>query len=140
MIQRIQTLFLILVIIAGIVFMFIPAAIVVSDDGIIHTFNGIGDIYTTILESLTVIIALITIMCYKKRILQIRLSAFNLVLQIGMPFLVWVIMDRLSNGSENDWHVQAGLGLPLVQAILTLLSIKYIFRDIIIIRNLDRLR
>ena len=136
MIQRVQTLYLIGVIVAGILFMSIPAASLIIEGEIIklYTYN-VWSIAT--LGAISMLIALITILCYKKHQLQIRMSAFNMVIQAGTAIYLWLYC---SNNIEADWHVGIAMGMPIIQLILTILAIRGITKDMIILRSLDRLR
>lgn len=136
MIQRVQTLYLIGVIVAGILFMSIPAASLIIEGEIIklYTYN-VWSIAT--LGAISMLIALITILCYKKHQLQIRMSAFNMVIQAGTAIYLWFYC---SNNIESDWHVGVAMGMPIIQLILTVLAIRGIIKDMILLRSLDRLR
>lgn len=136
MIQRVQTLYLIGVIVAGILFMSIPAASLIIDGEIIkfYTYNVWS---VAALGAISMLIALITILCYKRHQLQIRLSAFNMVVQIGTAIYLWVYC---SNNIESDWHVGVAMAMPIIQLILTILAFRGITKDMIILRSLDRLR
>ncbi len=94
-----------------------------------------GDSFLTLLlESLTCIIAIITIFSYRKHKLQLRLTGFNIVLEIGMPILVWVVLK------DYTLHIRFGMGLPFIQIILTWLAMRGIFKDFLTLKSLDRLR
>ena len=139
MIQRVQTLYLIGVIVAGILFMSIPAASLIIDGEIIkfYTYN-IWSI--ALLGAISILIALITILCYKKHQLQIRLSAFNMVVQIGTVIYLWLYCSNNIESANSDWHVGVAMCMPIVQLILTILALKGITKDMVILRSLDRLR
>lgn len=129
MIQRIQTLYLIGTVIAGIIFFIVPAAASSAE-----VYTGADLPYAVILESLTVAVALVTVFLYKKQTLQLRFSGFNIVMQLGMPFLVWACM----HGTE--WSIRFGMAMPLIQIILTWLAMRGIFKDFLTLKSLDRLR
>ncbi len=138
MIQRVQTLYLMGVVVAGILFMMLPVASVSLIESItaeIWVPFKCGDSFLTLLlESLTCIIAIITIFSYKKHKLQLRLTGFNIVLEIGMPILVWVVLK------DYTLHIRFGMGLPFIQIILTWLAMRGIFKDFLTLKSLDRLR
>ena len=87
------------------------------------------------------IAALITIFLYKNRILQIRLSIFNIVLMIGFYLYFGFIMYRVYP-VENLEFSKVGFGaiMPIVSIILTILAIRKIGADEALIRSLNRLR
>lgn len=87
------------------------------------------------------IAALITIFLYKNRILQIRLSIFNIVLMIGFYLYFGFIMYKVYP-VENLEFSKVGFGaiMPIVSIILTILAIRKIGADEALIRSLNRLR
>ena len=87
------------------------------------------------------IAALITIFLYKNRILQIRLSIFNIVLMIGFYLYFGYIMYKVYP-VENLEFSKVGFGaiMPIVSIILTILAIRKIGADEALIRSLNRLR
>ena len=133
MIQRIQTLYLAIVFILGILFLLLPI-IRIGSNGEYIEYNGMDMPYVLILEAITLVFVILTIFKYKNQKLQIRLSAFSIILQIGMPFLVWASIYKY------PWDVKTSFGIPIIQAILTWLAIRGIFKDYITIKSMDRLR
>ena len=137
MIQRVQTLYLIGVIVAGILFMSIPAASLIIEGEIIKFYAyNVWSIAT--LGAISMLIALITILCYKKHQLQIRMSAFNMIIQAGTAIYLWFYCSNNIEGS--DWHVGIAMAMPIIQLILTVLALRGITKDMVILRSLDRLR
>ena len=115
MLQRIQTVYLLIIMALTIAILFLPLAVLQSGDQL-FTFDAIGIstmaaqpelIYPTWgLFALTIVIsllALLTIFLFKKRILQIRICVFNAILMLGFYGLfafftgIWVIKRRYSH-------------------------------------------
>lgn len=139
MIQRVQTLYLIGVIVAGILFLSIPAASLIVDGEIIKFYtHDVWSIAT--LGAITMLIALITIFSYKKHQLQIRLSGFNIILEIGTAIYLWFYCSNNIQSANSEWHIGVAMAMPIVQVILTILAIRGITKDMIILKSFDRLR
>ena len=114
MLQRIQTVYLLIIVALTIAILFLPLAVLQSGDQL-FTFDATGIstmaaqpelIYPTWgLFALTIVIsllALLTIFLFKKRILQIRICVFNAILMLGFFSLhsftgIWVIKRRYSH-------------------------------------------
>lgn len=94
-----------------------------------------------VLGSLSSILALITVFQYKRRILQIRFSIFNVILMVGfylyLGFLIYYV-----NRTEplNFQTIGVGIIMPIIAIILTILAIRKIGADEALVRSLDRLR
>mgnify|MGYP001023193118 CR=1 FL=1 len=105
MLQRIQTVYLLIIMALTIAILFLPLAVLQSGDQL-FTFDATGIstmaaqpelIYPTWgLFALTIVIsllALLTIFLFKKRILQIRICVFNAILILGFyglfAFFYW---------------------------------------------------
>ena len=139
MIQRVQTLYLIGVIVAGILLLSIPAASLIVDGEIIKFYtHNVWSLAT--LPAISILIAAITIFCFKKHMLQIRLSVFNIVVQIGTAIYLWFYCANNIETGNGEWHVGVGMAMPVVQLILTILAIRGISKDLVILKSWDRLR
>jgi hypothetical protein len=155
MIQRIQTLYLVgIVILSGIVAFSPIADLLNKADNLLYLvdFNGISLVKTTgnIIESriwgltsissVVSILALITIFSYKKRLKQIRLTVINMVFilcyYIFLILYLWSACARL----HTDWHLRFVVVFPLINLILSYLAIGAIGKDEKLIKSMDRLR
>jgi len=153
MIQRIQTVYLLLVSLLNLAVLFFPLAIIRSGEEF-YTLDATGFstmttppelVYPTwaliALIAIISLIALITIFLYKKRMLQIRFCIFNSVLMLAfyglLAFLVWKV-----TGDVADFHfgVRLALAFPLIALILNYLAIRNIGADEVLVRSLNRLR
>ena len=151
MIQRIQTIYLLIVAIFSVVMMSLPVgnlfllsiisfqqvtnlALVVAD--------GTPDYAPWALFALLIVIAvvsLVTIFLYRKRMLQIRLTLFNIILLIGyyVTMIVFVFMLKDENSTfVPSWSVC----LPLISIILNWLAIRAIGKDEMLVKAYERLR
>lgn len=150
MLQRIQTLFLLLAAAAMLVASVTPLAFFMyNGDKVV--FEAIGIYLNEVLNDSTwglftlgmvsSVLSLITVFLYKQRILQIRLSVFNAMLMIGFYLYFGFILYNLFP-VENLAFQKVGVGLimPVIAIILTILAIRKIGADEALIRSLNRLR
>jgi hypothetical protein len=155
MIQRIQTLYLLAIVILSAFVILLPIADIINAiDKLIYLvdFKGISLIQATgnTIESRTwalssvaaviPILALITIFSYKNRLKQIRLTVINMIFMIGfyvfLALYLWPACERL----HADWHLRIIAIFPLINLILSYLAIGAIGKDEKLVKSLDRLR
>ena len=152
MIQRIQTVYLLVVaLLSGIVLFFPVADFYSLQNGIFElSYKGligesgvqITSVWTlTLLISVILLLSFVSIFFYKKRILQIRLIVFNIVLMFGYYALLayWIFKIKSSLG-ETEISLSLIVSFPLVNIILSYLAIRAIGKDEALVRSLDRLR
>jgi len=94
----------------------------------------------------SILLSLVAISQFKKRVLQIRLCVFNILLIVGfyamLAWYYWILKDwTLEDGFLVDkiafnWTVV----LPAINIILIYLSIRAIGRDEALVRATERLR
>ena len=153
MLQRIQTVYLLIIVALTVATLFLPLAVLQQGDAL-FSFDASG-LSTMIgepellypawglfaLTAITAIIALVTIFLYKKRILQIRLCVFNAILMLGFyalfGFFVWILKEELAGAALS---VKIALSFPVIALILDYLAIRNIGADEALVRSLDRLR
>lgn len=93
-----------------------------------------------ILTILTIVIALVTIFFYKKRMIQIRLSVFNFILLVGLEGLWGYYMYQVKSALNVPANFSIIDVFPLVAAFFTFMALRRIARDEAIVRSMDRLR
>ena len=166
MIQRIQTIFLLLVALCmGLMFGF-PVwekislaqnqAVQVDAYQLTHyTFTGtnndvVAEVlhknslwYIALLAGLSVIVALFAIFQYRNRTLQIKLGALNALL-IGGTLIACTLAtfqgDKLIANAEGEGHYMTGFWLPAAALFFNLLANRFIRRDELLVRSADRFR
>jgi hypothetical protein len=86
-------------------------------------------------------LALFTVFLYKYRMLQIRFSIFNIVLMVGFYLYFGFIVYQLASAEELHFQ-KAGIGIimPVIAIIFTILAIRRIGADEALVRSLNRLR
>jgi len=129
----------------------LPLARLIAADGTVYDylFYGVssadgGLVLTAIpLASLLAaipLISLISIFLYRNRILQIRLSVFNILLMVGALGLSWYYGFNAQKQLEVEVLYSIPAVMPLVSAILTYLAFRGIRRDELLIRSVERIR
>ena len=97
-----------------------------------------------LLLALACALPLVTIFLFKRRLVQIRLCAVELVLLIGagaMMGIYFYLCNRYFADSEFYSHtLKISLVFPLVCLVFDLLALRAIFRDEKLVRSLDRIR
>lgn len=154
MIQRIQSLYWLLAAILLGVFYFSDFAFVKSAVSSItlSAFYGIectpADAYQIsinawplhVLVILATLLTFITIFLFKRRTLQIRLSAVAMVLDLGVMGMAYFYYHQVAGATEEGLASLSILYLlPLIAFILTFLGIMGVKKDITILRSLSRL-
>ena len=152
MIQRIQSLYLLVVALLMASLFIYPFAELLGADGqlFIFNFNGLSvqgeeslyllTIPTFVLLSLIVLIPFISIFLYKKRIIQMRLNFINIILLIGYLGLNYYYIQNFSRQLDGIVSYQVTAIFPIIAAILTYLAIRAIGKDEALIRSMDRIR
>ena len=131
MLQRIQTVYLLLITVLMVVLLFLPLAIVQSGDQV-FTFDvtgirSMGEQSELVypfwglfaLAAIISLLALVTVFLYKKRILQIRLCVFNAILMVcfyGLFLFFWY--DLKAALEPVSLNVRLALCFPLICLIL----------------------
>ncbi len=155
MIQRIQTVYLLLAaLLTGSLF-FLTLAEMAGDQTLYQLWwRGVYQLEAgsqpqmvlpawaiSILTTLTTLVPLVTLFLYKKRIFQIRLCALNLGLLAGLSGLIFYMAKATAKElGAADVSFNWPLVLPLIALILTIMAIKAIGKDEALVRSLDRLR
>ena len=154
MIQRIQSIYLLLVAILSAAMFFLPISYVATSANVFSLsclgftaappFNGLHVSTWTfaLIGALIPIVALATIFLYKKRKLQIRLAIVNFLL-MDVFYLLMICLMFLADkrlGLPSRWGYNLVACLPAICMILTFLAIKGIQKDEKLVRSLDRLR
>ncbi len=154
MIQRIQTIFLFIAFILGVLAFFFPIAnfsfaenwIILSLLGVenysIHEIT-INTLPLMIIMGLIALIAFMTIFIYKNRIAQIRILRFGILLNIvylALLFFFYVPDIEKVTGATAEYITQAGIYFPIAILLLFLLASRFIMKDEKLIRSADRIR
>ncbi len=153
MIQRIQTLFLLLAVAALVGALFCPWGTFFGSDGSAYCFgafavsqqvgSGMNPISFWALGALLCISALVTLVCiflFRNRLLQIRLSVFNMLLLTGFYLVYIIFLFVVKSRLEADFGFNTGMALPFVALVFDFLAIRAIFKDEKKVRAYQRIR
>ena len=162
MIQRRQTIYMLLSAIVSALLFFMPLASFNANDNVMKfTIFGIQNPIETIslsttytwplvvLAVLMTLVPVVTIFLYKKRELQVRLCRLAMlvtIIFIGLVFLYYesdiqqVIAAVEGDEYQLDVAYFIGAALPLVSLLCLILAIRGIKKDIELLKSVDRLR
>lgn len=150
MIQRIQTIYLLLVVILGTLLCFFSPVQFLMPEGTEYIMLMTFDKWA--LATITVVIpalALINIFLFKRRLLQARLNIMNVIFCIGYYALVALYVAFVVKGYEAihgmtladaDWYITLWAAIPAINIVLTMMATRRILKDEALVRAADRLR
>jgi hypothetical protein len=150
MIQRIQTLYLLLVVILGTLLCFFSPMHFLMPDGIdyvsLHAFDKWPLAVMTVVIPL---LALVNIFLFKRRLLQARLNIMNVIFCLGYYALIVLYAAFVVKGYEPihgmtltdaDWYITLWAAIPAINIVLTMMATRRILTDEALVRAADRLR
>jgi len=155
MIQRIQTVYLLAVAGMFIALLFLPLAVIRSNETIymfgvdgLKTTTAIAELaYPTwslmAIAAVIILLSFIIIFMYKKRVIQMRMCIYNVLLIIGFCILFGFYIWQFSQSPElpnMKYNIHFWAAFPFVALILNYLAIRNIGADEAMIRSLNRLR
>ena len=156
MIQRIQSLYLALALLAGIITFFFPFASYLSDLAYYKlTLTGFNDVtpgaaqafsslFTLPLLGIHLVVAglaLYVLLAYKNRTKQLKFLKFAFILciiYIGVLFLYTNVLIEKKLGVVT--HYETGSYFPLIMLVFIILANRAIGKDDKLVRSMDRLR
>ena len=152
MIQRIQTRYLFAAAALMVTALLTPLAYFAAgtDEYTLRAFSLSGSgmtlstIYMGIVMALAAAVPLVNIFLFKRRMLQIRLCAVELVLLLGSVAFIGIyyyLSARMI--SQAEFHAQGfriAAVFPLVALVLDYLAMRAIFKDELLVKSLDRIR
>lgn len=151
MIQRIQSIYLLLAAILLVTAMCLPIGNFIAPNGATYEFMNLhinmpdGTSYTApwgmfAILILSTIICLGNILLFRNRILQVRLCLFSGILLIGYYLCFLFFMFILQEKLEATYYLGWALCLPLIALIFDYLALRAIGKDELLVRAADRLR
>jgi hypothetical protein len=149
MIQRIQSLFLLLVTVLMVIVLFSPIGIFVGNFG--YCLYKVSNLHSVMLvkfpllipEILTVIVALgslVTVFLFKKRKVQVTLSIIGIILLALLYVSVIAYFLTADKQLGSVFHASFIMSLPGISMGLLLLSIIFIKKDEKLVKSTDRIR
>jgi len=154
MIQRKQTVYLLFAAIVTAILFFIPFGHFASETGEIYflSFEGlvqVGQVDTLLyrtyplsfLIGITVLLSVVDIFFFKRRVLQMRLAVFNMLLLIGLSLLMAYYIEFPGDQIEYDEKTYTvAIVLPIIAVIFTFLAFKGMREDELLIKSYNRIR
>lgn len=154
MIQRIQSLYLLLATILMGITLFTPIASFTVSTGDIYILSAFSlssiealqsTIWMGILMVLAAVLPLVTIFLFKRRMLQVRLCAVEIVLLLGCiafeAIYFWLSgANALADIGVEHRHFGWAAIMPIVSLVFVALAAKATFKDEITVRSFDRIR
>ena len=150
MIQRIQTLYLLLVVVLGtLLCVFSPVQFLLPEAIEYVSLLAMDKWPLAVITMAVPVLALMTIFLFKRRLLQARLNIMNVVLCLGYYALLALYIAYVVKGYEMigdaslagaDWYLNVWAGIPLVNVVLLMMATRRILKDEALVRAADRLR
>ena len=147
MIQRIQTIFVLVAeMLVASLFMLKFADLSVNGELFTFTANGIFNGENLVFKGLPLLIFiglilalhLMVIFMYKKRILQIRILVFTIILLLGLFGMFFYFTYAGFTDAQVAFKIP--VAFPIIAIILDYLAIRAIGRDEALVRSMDRIR
>lgn len=150
MIQRIQSVYLLVVTILLVVCLCTPIGSYIGNDYSVSAFtnlcitmaDGNKDYAPWALFVILLVAAVLafgTIFLFKKRMLQIRLTIFSTILLVGY-YATLITFIFMLKGDQMTFSLSWPVCLPLVAIILNWLAVRAIGKDEVLVKAYDRLR
>ena len=147
MIQRIQTIFVLVAeMLVASLFMLKFADLSVNGEILTFTANGIFNGENLVFNGLPLLIFiglilalhLMVIFMYKKRILQIRILVFTIILLLGLFGMFFYFTYAGFTDAQVAFKIP--VAFPIIAIILDYLAIRAIGKDEALVRSMDRIR
>lgn len=155
MIQRVQTIFLFLAVVFALILFFVPIAAFeygselvnltvmgVENQNEVMDFPSAYTLPLLVTAILLTVVPLLTIFLYKKRDVQYKFSSLNVFLNAilcGLIFLYYSSNVQKTIAAETVSYL-FGTYIPLINMVLSILAMRWIKKDIELIKSVDRLR
>jgi len=158
MIQRIQSLYLFVVAVACLLLFFFPMIQYAGPGGTYKLFatgmKSYSDIPGTlffwqtfpllVLVLASLLLSVITIFLFKKRRIQFRLVSVNILLNVLMTGLIFLLYSRLYETAFGGGRILPtylfGTYIPLISLVFLVLASRAIRKDEALVKSSDRLR
>jgi len=142
MIQRIQTIYLLLTVIISAALFYLPLFEVPlsAGDTAPKVFMITSNALLLVLTSAIGALAFVTILIFKNRRFQTRVCRVILILIFVMIALLFYTGDTFSNGLDQKVVYKIGTYLPLLQVVFVFLAHRAIRNDEKLVKSADRLR
>jgi hypothetical protein len=153
MIQRIQSLFLLFAILFLVLFMVLPYAMQVGNADVRSAAGQVNETIEVpgmirslsflplfLLEVVTGLLLIITLLRYRKRVVQMRFSLVGIFLLLGMQLMVFLLMWKRNGDSLDGIQFLLPIVFPLISCLWVYFAYRYIRKDEEMVRSADRIR
>jgi len=141
MIQRIQSIYLLLTVLISASLFYLPLFELPSATGTApREFMVTSNALLLVLSSAIGLLSFIDIFIYRKRNVQARVCRLILILIFVMIALLFYTSDTISSGLDQKVVFKIGTYLPLLQVLFVFLAHRGIKKDEQLVRSADRLR
>jgi hypothetical protein len=156
MLQRIQSVYLFLVVIFGVLFFFFPLGLFTLESGsaaikligrnlspenIQAEYAGLFRWTLKGTGLVCIFLAMFTIFQFRSRLYQVKLCRFNILLHLVLLVVSFFYLDQLKASlSQLSFAYGPSIFFPLASLFLLLLAIRSINRDEALVRAADRIR
>ena len=142
MIQRVQTLFLLLTTLISVSLLYLPLFELpaMAADALPREFRITSNALLLILCAATGLFSFIVIFLFKNRRLQLKACRLILIIIFVMIGLLFYTSDTYSSGLDQKVVFKTGTYLPLLQVVFIFLAHRAIKKDDELVRSADRLR
>ena len=147
MIQRIQTIYLLVVAIIMTIPLYVPIAQLLIPNDASYNFFTYGVVLIgensvlqahywalLIMNIFTIGVPLVNVFLFKKRFLQLRLCIVEIIL------LMWYHINQFADKMNAEILYKFSLILPVICIIFTYMAIRGILKDIKLLKSFDRIR
>jgi hypothetical protein len=156
--QRIQTVFLALVIASMVIGIFFPIWVGHSggithklyplhystyqdgDNGVVSAAQYFPFAITAMLMVAAATIAFMELRRFDNRILQIKLGTLNSLILMGVMISAVVLANQMTDKFPSDWDYGFGLYIPFAGVTFNWLAVRFIRRDEKLVRDSERIR
>ncbi len=151
MIQRKQTLFILGMILCNCLLLFIPIADVIHSNLSSHVYltpfpdevpeSTLGHFSAIALNFLALLLCFGIIFLYKNRKLQIQLLWFSILIWVTLGLMMWLCPFVVVNENTQAVimnYLTASISIPAI--ILAWIAIRYIQKDIDLLKRTERIR
>lgn len=153
MIQRIQSVYLALVVILSLLGLCLPMAQYFDGVDMVSSFNNFrsvseakgatadfGPCALGILQIIVALITIVAILLFHFRMRQLRLIIFSTILLVGVVGYYALLAWKFQQMTGATFHLCTAAIFPVLNIILNCMAIHGIRKDEALVRSLDRLR
>jgi len=153
MIQRIQTIYLLVSLVLIVLIFVVPIAHLTYNSEQFTTFRAIGfydnasgtysvqTLSVAILMAVTISLYVISILLYKRRVIQGRICIINIILLAGLLALfIYYVVFFVQRVPGVTWSPGLSFVFPPIAIILTWLAFRGIRKDELLVKLSDRIR